>query len=153
MVYVFDRALVISFLALNKIGIGITATTLADTYVLFGGGSSGATFYANVEVFNMSLVKLNDIALSTPGVYDMGAASVGDYAVFSGGYNYQVAGYRKDAIEVIDKNLVRTNELKLAAPKTGIFGVHVGSAILLAGGSTANGTTTVPSTSVEVLAS
>ena len=89
----YNKSLTLSTItALSVARCDLAATTLGN-YALFGGGSdkvsstSDKVFYDYVDVYDKSLTHAVTQALSTAR-NALAATSVGDYALFGGGYNY-----------------------------------------------------------------
>lgn len=60
--------------------------TYTGDYALFGGGSYNTTYYNKIDVYDKSLTKVASSITLTDGVSNPGAAHVGNYALFVGGY-------------------------------------------------------------------
>lgn len=85
----------------------LTSTNSKNNYVLFGGGWTDSATRSNlVEAFNNSMGKTTPTTLSIPR-YDLASASIGDYALFAGGNEYDVL-YGTNRVDIYNSSLVRT---------------------------------------------
>lgn len=110
-----------------------------EGYALFAGGeertTSGSQFLWSTDVYNASLTLSRAPNLSDPGgVLNMGAAVVGNYALFAGG----MADGRGNAsvkVNVYDTSLTHTMATNLSGkPREYVRGASVGNYALFAGG-------------------
>ena len=118
---------------------GYHASAAIGGYALFAGGeertTSGSQFLWSTDVYNASLTLSRAPNLSDPGgVLNMGAAVVGNYALFAGG----MADGRGNAsvkVNVYDTSLTHTMATNLnGKPREYVRGASVGNYALFAGG-------------------
>lgn len=118
---------------------GYHASAAIEGYALFAGGeqrtTSGSQFLWSTDVYNASLTLSRAPDLSDPGgVLNMGAAVVGNYALFAGG----MADGRGNAsvkVNVYDTSLTHTMATNLnGKPREYVRGASVGNYALFAGG-------------------
>ena len=118
---------------------GYHASAAIEGYALFAGGeqrtTSGSQFLWSTDVYNASLTLSRALDLSDPGgVLNMGAAVVGNYALFAGG----MADGRGNAsvkVNVYDTSLTHTMATNLnGKPREYVRGASVGNYALFAGG-------------------
>ena len=114
----------------------IAATTVGD-YALFAGGyyfNSNANYgvYSIVDIYDTSLTKRNCLELSVARE-DVAATTVGNYALFAGGYNpYDDYSYY-DTVDAYDTSLVRTSH-ELYYQRGEMAATTVGNYALFGGG-------------------
>ena len=118
----------------------LAATTVGD-YALFGGGYgnfNGTTYFATVDVYDETLTKLNSIELSTnSGRYSLAATTVGNYALFGGGYgnfNGTLMSNQKNIVDAFDTSLTLTTPLGLYNHAQSMGATTVGDYALFGGG-------------------
>ena len=118
---------------------GYHASAAIGGYALFAGGeqrtTSGSQFMRSTDVYNASLTLSRAPNLSdSDGVLNMGAAVVGNYALFAGG----MADGRGNAsvkVNVYDTSLTHTMATNLnGKPREYVRGASVGNYALFAGG-------------------
>ena len=118
---------------------GYHASAAIGGYALFAGGeqrtTSGSQFMRSTDVYNASLTLSRAPYLSdSGGVLNMGAAVVGNYALFAGG----MADGRGNAsvkVNVYDTSLTHTMATNLSGkPREYVRGASVGNYALFAGG-------------------
>ena len=118
---------------------GYHASAAIEGYALFAGGeqrtTSGSQFLWSTDVYNASLTLSRAPNLSdSDGVLNMGAAVVGNYALFAGG----MADGRGNAsvkVNVYDTSLTHTMATNLnGKPREYVRGASVGNYALFAGG-------------------
>ena len=115
----------------------LAATTVGD-YALFGGGSAGDNYYANVDAYNSSLTRTIAEDLKIARCY-LAATTVDDYALFGGGYNPAdtstiYTGYIRD-VTAYNSSLTRaTISTSLWFPKSNLSATTVGNYAIFAGG-------------------
>ena len=122
-------------------------TTAGDgAYALFAcGRNSSGSAIATVVAYNTSLTRSLPTMLSVAR-YSMGTTSLGDYAIFGGGYGS--SGVVK-TVDAYDASLTRTTQTDLTDSKYALMAASVGDFALFAGGWQSNGGYTV-STYVNV---
>ena len=115
-------------------------------YALFAGGKWERSSqdihntYSTVSIFDENLTKQNPSSLSAPR-YDMGATTLGSYAIFAGG-DYVEKGTTaaihivSAVVDVFDGDLTRTIAQDLSVARGGLTGATVGRYALFAGGGT-----------------
>lgn len=97
-VYFLDKQLVKSERSLTGSTRGSAKPASNKTHLFFGGGSdssspNGSIFW--VDAYNASLVRYDCGQLPPPQCYGIASASVGNFAIFFGGYNFTtIAEYR-----------------------------------------------------------
>ena len=131
--------------ALSVARYGHAAATIGS-HALFAGGAtmirtSYEDFTNTVDAYSTSLTRSSAAVLSITR-YRMGAAVVGNYALFAGGtkdgsYSDSVSG--ENAVDVYNASLTRMTAGKLRASRADVRGASVGSYAIFAGG-TAYGT-------------
>ena len=118
---------------------GYHASAAIGGYALFAGGeqrtTSGSQFMRSTDAYNASLTLSRAPYLSdSGGVLNMGAAVVGNYALFAGG----MADGRGNAsvkVNVYDTSLTHTMATNLSGkPREYVRGASVGNYALFAGG-------------------
>jgi hypothetical protein len=117
------------------------ATTVGD-YALFGGGASGGQtadyeFYGTVDAYNSSLTRTTAEALTEAKCY-FAATTVGDYALFGGGYNPHSstdanANYLR-SVDAYNSSLTRKTLQVFYTPRAHVAATTVGNYALFAGG-------------------
>ena len=112
----------------------VKATSVGD-YALFGGGETGGTSntnvkYATVDTYTSSLVKGTATDFSETKV-NSAATTVGNYALFGGGYN---------TVEAYDKNLLHSLPGNLSVSRNYLAATSIGKYALFGGGYSSNGT-------------
>ena len=112
----------------------LAATTIGG-YALFGGGNTSTggknapAASAVVDVYNASLTRTTATALSGAR-YELAATTVGDYALFGGGYNTSNWG----TVDVYDTSLTRTTGPNLFTERHCLAATTVGDFALFGGG-------------------
>ena len=96
---------------------------------MFGGGYNGSTYYDVVDVYDESLTRSTATALAI-GRYLPGAVTIGDYALFGGGYN----GSLEDDVDVYDSSLTKRSTKFLSVGRYEPASTTVGDYALFAGG-------------------
>ena len=143
---VYDRSLTrTAATALKEGKFHVAATTVGD-YALFAGGSppttgtwSGVVSYAykTVEAYNKSLTKTLPTELNEARIGG-GATTVGDYALFAGGYwyisNYDGLEGHTKTVEAYNKSLTRTAAPSMSNYRHHMAAATVGDYALFAGG-------------------
>lgn len=124
--------------ALSKERADLAATTVGD-YALFGGGeysdSSGKNNYQQiVDTYSSTLAKGTATTLSSLGSM-RAATTVGDYAIFAGGYVYQSSkAYFYSTVDAYSSSLVKKTATALSTKKADLVATTVGDHALFAGG-------------------
>ena len=118
---------------------GYHASAAIGGYALFAGGeertTSGSQFMRSTDVYNASLTLSRAPYLSdSGGVLNMGAAVVGNYALFAGGMA-DGRGHASAEVNVYDTSLTHTMATNLnGKPREYVRGASVGNYALFAGG-------------------
>ena len=134
----------------NGLSIGrsyLVATTVGN-YALFGGGIYEyydddewlSDYPSNVDAYDTSLTRTNPTELSV-GRASLAATTVGNYALFCGGYNEWSSWLPLDAVDAYDASLTRTNPTGLSVGRDGLAATTVGDYALFGGGWGGNATT------------
>lgn len=106
-------------------GTGNDASTVVGNYAIFASG-----FSTSCDVYNASLTKTTVNLLSVART-SMSAGTVGDYALFAGGYgDYDYS----DVVDACDTSLTRTAVTALDYPRQDLSSATVGDYLLFAGG-------------------
>lgn len=118
-----------------------TATSVGD-FAIFAGGE-GSTYTSSsakcsyVWALNASLVASTVSNLSTSKAR-LSATTVGDLAIFAGGYSSSrastAASDTSDIIDIYDTNLVKTSALSLSVKRGELAATTIGDYVLFAGG-------------------
>ena len=122
---------------------GYHASAAIGGYALFAGGeqrtTSGSQFMWITDVYNTSLTRSRAPNLSDPGgALNMGAAVVGNYALFAGGM-VNGRGKLSLGVNVYDTSLTHTMATNLnGKPRHYVRGASVGNYALFAGGEDAD---------------
>jgi len=142
-VIAYDTSLTRTFPSkLNKCREELAATTVGG-YALFGGGCmmpSGTysmTYLAVVDAYNISLTRTTPTELSEGRAY-IAATTVGDYALFGGGYG----GPKYSVVDAYDTSLTRTTPTALSEKKHYMAATTLGDYALFGGGSIGSTTST-----------
>ena len=98
---------------------------------MFGGGSSGNTYYSTVDAYDTNLVRSTPTALSV-GRKDFAATTLRGYALFGGGYNGIDIYF--STVDAYDTNLVRSSMDNLLEVRSGLAATTVGKYALFGGG-------------------
>lgn len=129
------------------------AATTIGGYALFGGGNSGShqsgwTNSSVVYAFNSSLTRSTPTALSVARYY-LSATTVGDYALFGGGYVYNSAD--SAVVDAYNTSLTRSTPTALSKARRALAATSVGTYALFGGGITASGSIEVSGTNSAVV--
>lgn len=92
-------------------------------YALIAGGYRVSDYYKNVDAYDTSLTRTTATSLRSSG-YGIGAASVGDYALFG------KAGY----MDAYNSSLTRSNATALSTSRSELTAASIGNYALFAGG-------------------
>lgn len=122
----------------------LAATTVGD-YAIFGGGYKGAgiSFSSEVDIYDKSLTKItsSNIALLNTLKRDLAATTVGNYALFGGGYEMGTnADFSTSSslVEAYDTSLTKTIPTALSLARALLAATTVGNYALFGGGSGAS---------------
>ena len=113
----------------------LAATTVGD-YALFGGGyyydynNSKSTSLSTVDTYTSNLVKGTASSLSTARQC-LGATTVGNYALFGGGYSYNTSS-ASSAVDAYNNSLTRSSPATLSIALEDVGATTVGDYALLA---------------------
>ncbi len=129
--------------ALRFKGESLAATSIGD-YALFGGGhiyahgEYGSYETSTVDAYNKSLTRstLEDLSVARR---NLDATSIGDYALFGGGYNLvETTDGRIDkplsTVDAYDKSLTRSTPTALSVARTNLAATSIGDYALFGGG-------------------
>jgi len=114
----------------------IPPSPVGYTYALFGGGQAIGSNV--VDAYDTSLTRTIPTALSSTR-FNLAGASVGDYALFGGGYD---GGYRS-TVDAYDASLTRTTPTVLSLARASLAAASVGDYALFGGGYTGSHRATV----------
>lgn len=121
--------------------------TAVGNYAIFSGSSLTA------DVYDGSLTKTTASILNR-GRSSMAAVTVGDYALFAGGYpstdTEYTPGVTNDDVDACDSSLTRTTAAALSVKVSGPVAATVGDYALIAGGYAESGTNSGYSDTVDV---
>lgn len=117
----------------------MTSTTIGN-YVLFAGGydkSSKGSLYGldTIDVYDQSFTRTNPAVLSVSR-YALTSATIGDYALFAGGYNYQGGSNTCSTVDAYNQSFTRTNPAVLSVSRLMMASTIIGDYALFAGGNT-----------------
>lgn len=118
------------------------SATSNSNYALFGGiGVSGEGYYNIVNAYNASLVRsVPDILSDSRG--GASATSIGEYALFAGGYRYSNSVYAANSgVDAYNSNLVKSNPDGLSNGRFFSAATSIGDYALFGGGSARTGHT------------
>ena len=118
------------------------SATSNSNYALFGGiGVSGEGTYKIVNAYNASLVRsVPDISSDSRG--GASATSIGEYALFAGGYKYSSSTYTANSgVDAYNSNLVKSNPDGLSNGRFFSAATSIGDYALFGGGSARTGYT------------
>ena len=116
------------------------AATSVGNYALFGGGYGTVPdeymefTLDTVDVYNTSLTRTIPTPLSV-GRDGLAATSVGNYALFGGGYCDYDSDLVKSTVDAYDTSLTRTTVTPLSEARVGLAATTVGNYALFGGGS------------------
>ena len=124
---------------------GYAAGASVGNYALFAGGVNNfgseqldANYYANVDAYSDELVKTTATELSLARA-EFAGASVGNYALFAGGYATGYGVSWRNTVDAYNSELVRSKATVLASGVSSLGGASVGTYALFAGGETGSG--------------
>ena len=118
------------------------SATSNSNYALFGGiGVSGEGTYKIVNAYNASLVRsVPDISSDSRG--GASATSIGEYALFAGGYKYSSSTYTANSgVDAYNNNLVKSSPDGLSNGRFLSAATSIGDYALFGGGSARTGGT------------
>ena len=109
----------------------LSATSVGN-YALFGGGDYYNSYYEKVmsldvvDAYDTSLVRTTPTRLSQPR-HLLSSTSIGDYALFVGGYYYYSSSYEFSAVvDAYDTSLVRTTPTPLSQARYSLAATSIG---------------------------
>lgn len=109
-------------------------STNVGNYVIF---AAGTRIYEEVQYYSSSLlhssISIFDYSGSTGRSY-VGVASVGNYALFAGGYGYHGSYKCYDTLFTINSSLSTTTSLTISGPRQEVCGGSIGNYALFLGG-------------------
>lgn len=124
---------------------GLAATTIGN-YVLFGGGSNSSGVYDTIDIFKLTdsgnIEKVTDIKLQlSEARRGLAATSVGNYAMFAGGYNSDKREYstKIDIFKLEEDNTFTHLEHNLSEGRDRLAATSIGNRAMFGGGGNANG--------------
>lgn len=118
----------------------LSATRVGDKVIFFGGRNVGSTNYRHADAYDTSLTRTLANNSSDTARAFVGAASVGNYAIFAGGQSS--SNLKK--VSAYDASLTYKSMDDLSAARNGMVGVSLGDyAIFVGGAPTSTGKETV----------
>ena len=117
------------------------SATSNSNYALFGGIGNGDGTYKVVNAYNASLVRsIPDISSNSRG--GASATSIGDYALFAGGYTHSDSNYTANSgVDAYNNNLVKSSPDGLSNGRFFSAATSIGEYALFGGGSARTGNT------------
>ncbi len=139
-VYAYNASLTRSTTTtLSQARYSLAGASVGD-YALFAGGltyssTSGYILYTKVDAYNSSLTRSTPTSLSV-GRCNLAGASVGNYALFAGGYSSYAAGtyIGSSVVNAYNTSLVRSTPTSLSQARGELAATSVGDYALFAGG-------------------
>jgi hypothetical protein len=113
-----------------------------SVFQLISGGGDYVKVEFNNFIGNISLIHSNPIPLSVVRRYFAGA-TIGNYALFAGGYNYEGIAYYYSIVDAYDTSLIRSTPTQLSVVRSSLAGATIGNYALFAGGYTGSVRTNV----------
>ena len=123
------------------------AATSVGNYALFGGGYGATIQYGTAIATNVVNGYNTSLSRSTPdvlsqGKYDLAATSVGNYAMFGGGWYYNKVQNKYiylDTVDAYNSSLSKSNPTILSQSRQDLAAASVGNYALFGGGYTGSG--------------
>lgn len=142
-IYAINTSLVISTPTGLSKKVYVMASTTVGNYAIFAGGrdynDGGSTKYSSTAwAYNMSLTRtiINEYSLVS-AVMDLAATTVGDYAIFAGGYNTSNGTFASSTY--YNKSLTRSIGRSMGTARRSLAATTVGDYAIFAGGGSAIG--------------
>ena len=108
----------------------LTAATVGEHALVAGGSNLAAIKYATVDGYDSSLTKVSSVTDMTFSGHCLAATSVGNYALFGGGYGSSPIS----RVDAYDTSLTRTTLTVLSAARYDLTATTVGNYALFGGG-------------------